>query len=85
MKHDAVRQKIRGCLKKHFPDDTVDVSCGHDDNIHVVVVSHKFDGLRWDEKEDALREILEDCLGTKELTRISLIIGISPEEVKALS
>lgn len=82
-----LKQKIRDVLKKAYfdgPDDLVDVSDGEDDGIHVVVVSHKFDGRRMKEKNDLIWAILEEHLSADEWGRITLSVGASPEEIKAL-
>jgi stress-induced morphogen len=79
---DPLKKKIYDTLKKHFPDDTVDVSEGWEKNLHVVVVSRKFDGLREREKLDLLWSLLEKDLTEEELGRITLTIGLSPAEIK---
>ena len=52
-------------------DDLVDVSDGTGDNIHVVIISRKFDGRRMKEKNDLIRSVLVEflsgeLLGTRE-------------------
>jgi uncharacterized membrane protein len=42
----AFKEKVQQVFKREFPDDTVDVSDGYHDNVHVVIVSRKLDGLR---------------------------------------
>jgi len=82
-----LKQKIHDSLKDAYfnaPDDMVDVSDGPADNIHVVVVSRKFDGSRMKEKDDLIWSVLVKKLRKKEWGKISLLVGASPEEVKAI-
>ena len=81
-----LKQKIHDVLKRgyfHDADDSVDVSDGPDDSIHVVVVSRKFDGHRMKEKHDLIWSELLQNLAQDEWDKISLSIGVSPEEIKA--
>ena len=82
-----LKQKIRDSLKgAYFKDseDLVDVSDGPDDSIHVVVVSRKFDGRRMREKDDLIWSVLVEKLRQEEWGKVSLSVGASPEEVKAI-
>lgn len=89
---DAIlKQKIRDALKcGYFSDenDLVDVSDGSDgaagENVHVVVVSRKFDDQQSEEKEDRIWSILMQNLKPEEWQKVTLSIGISPEELKAI-
>ncbi|HUE69592.1 MAG TPA: hypothetical protein VMP01_01785 [Pirellulaceae bacterium] len=79
-------QKIHDVLKStHFggPDDLVDVSDGGDDSLHLVVVSRKLDGMRWQEKHDFIWNVLTAHLTPDEWGQISLTIATTPEEIKA--
>lgn len=87
----ALKQKIRHALKSgYFSDenDLVDVSDGADgtegENVHVVVVSRKFDDQRSAEKEDRIWSILMQSLKPEEWQKVTLSIGVSPEELKAI-
>lgn len=87
MSHDALKQKIHDALKAGYfadADDMVDVSDGPDDSIHVVVVSRKFDGRRMKEKHDLIWSELTRGLKQDEWNKVSLSVGVSPEEVKAI-
>lgn len=65
--------------------DLVDVSDSEDTgSIHVVVVSRKFDGMGMLEKQDAIWTILADGLDSEELERITLMVGVSPEDIKSV-
>lgn len=86
MTDEQLKHKIRDVLKRgyfHDVDDLVDVSDGPDDSIHVVIVSRKFDGRRMKEKHDLIWSELSQKLAPDEWGRISLSIGVSPEEIKA--
>lgn len=78
-----LKSKIETILRARFPGETVDVSDGHGDNVHVIVVSRKFDGMREKEKQDLLwRAIDESDLSDAEKVRISLILPYSPGDLK---
>ncbi len=86
MPDENLKRKIHDVLKGgYFRDegDLVDVSNGFDDNIHVVIVSRKFDGQRTKEKQDLIWGELTSHLNPEEWGKISLSVGVSPEEVKA--
>ncbi|HEX6987371.1 MAG TPA: hypothetical protein VF170_18480, partial [Planctomycetaceae bacterium] len=60
---DALKKRIYDGLKQGrfgSPDDLVDVSDGDEGNVHVVVVSRKFDDMRYQEKEDLLWQELSN-------------------------
>ncbi len=86
MANDQVKQRIHDVLKGgYFKDseDLVDVSNGPDDSIHVVIVSRKFDGRRMKEKHDLIWSDLSQHLPPEVWGKVSLSIGVSPEEIKA--
>ena len=61
----------------------VDVSDGFRDNVHVIVVSRKFDNMREKEKEDFLWGAIDRIgLSEEEKVRISLVLPYSPDELK---
>ena len=81
-----LKKKIHDVLKNVYfqdPDDSVDVSDGPDDSVHVVIVSRKFDGRRMKEKSDLIWSVLTKNLAPDEWGKVSLSIGASPEEIKA--
>lgn len=81
-----LKEKIHDVLKGGYfqdTDDLVDISDGPDDSIHVVIVSRKFDGRRMKEKNDLIWSELSQKLAPEEWGRVSLSIGVSPEEIKA--
>ena len=88
MADDATKQRVADALKSaYFGDsgDLVDVSDGYDDNIHVVVVSRKLGGRRLREKNDLLWSILTKELTPADWGKVTLSIGVSPEDIKAAS
>ncbi len=87
MADERLKQKIYGTLKRgtfQGPDDAVYVSDGDGENIHVVVVSPQFHGRRMKEKEDLIWSELAHHLAQEEWTKVSLSIGVAPEELKTL-
>jgi len=81
----AMKQRVYNALRLGYfndNDDTVEVSNGHGDNLHVTVVSRKFDGKRADEKQNLIISLLMESL-PKDWTHVSLAIGMSPEDVNA--
>lgn len=79
-----LKKRIYDALKTEFPDDTVDVSDGYRDNIHVLVVSKKFDRCSESKKRTLLWEaiIANENLNEDELDKISLLLAYSPKELK---
>ncbi len=79
----ALMDRIRAAIKKEFPDDTVDVSPGYGDNVHVVIMSRKFDNMDEQQKQDYVWGLINSGgLTTEQKTRISLLLPLSPQEVK---
>ena len=79
-----LKKRIENILRKHFPKDTVDISDGYSENIHIVVVSRKFDGKKSAESCDMIWAMLDETgiLTDEEQHRISLILPYSPAELK---
>jgi len=77
-------EKIEAILRPHFPNDTVDVSLsGIGDNIHVVVVSRKFDNMTERQKQEYIWSLIDaSALTKKQKLRISLMLPTSPAELK---
>lgn len=81
----VLKTKIERILRAQFPQqgETVDVSDGSGDNIHVIVVSRKFDDLGEKSKQDLLwRAIDESDLTDAEKVKISMILPYSPDDLK---
>ena len=81
------KKKIKDALKSGYfndPDDMVDVSDGADDNIHLVIVSRKFDGRYMEEKESLIWSNLMTKLTPAEWGQVTLSVGASPDEIKSI-
>jgi stress-induced morphogen len=82
-----LKKKIHEVLRDAYfkdSDDLIDVSDGPDDSIHIVIVSRKFDGCRMKEKNDLIWSVLVRTLAPEEWGKVSLSVGTSPEEIKAI-
>jgi len=79
----VLKKKVEDILRSEFPNETVDVSDGHADNIHVVVVSQKFSQMHEKEKQDLLWHAINNSnLADSEKVKISLILPYSPADLK---
>jgi hypothetical protein len=79
----AAKDMIVNALRTEFPNDTIDVSDGYKGNIHLLVVSRKFDGMSERARLSFLDEILNDSTLTKaQLGKISLMMALSPADIK---
>lgn len=80
---DPLLGRIEAALRQEFPTDTVDVTAGYANNVHIVIVSRRFDGLGEGEKQDLLWSILDHASFTDaEKGRISLMLAYSPANLK---
>jgi hypothetical protein len=80
---DDVKQMLREAFRERFPHDTVDISDGYKENIHVMVVSREFDELEERQKQELMWEIIDNTQLTEdEKTLISLVYPVSPAEIK---
>lgn len=78
-----LKKKIETIISAEFPGETVDVSDGHGDNVHVIVVSRKFAGMREKEKQELLWGAIDKSnLSDEEKVKISLILPYSPSDLK---
>lgn len=79
-----LKRRIYDALKLEFPDETVDISDGYRDNIHVLVVSRKFDKFSEKKKMAYLWEAItaNGVFTDEELAKISLLLAYSPKELK---
>ncbi len=74
---------LEDAFRIQFPNDTVDLSDGYQDNIHVLVVSRRFDDMPEKEKQDILWNVIDSVnLTDEEKGLISLVYPVSPAEVK---
>jgi stress-induced morphogen len=87
MTDEQLKKKVYDSLRKGYfsdPDDAIDVSDGPEDSIHLVIFSRKFNGKSMKEKHDLIWSELLQKLDADEWGRVSLSIGASPEEIKAI-
>jgi stress-induced morphogen len=88
MADPALKTKIKDSLEHSYfgdPEDAVSVSDSDEpgDNVHVVIVSPKFQGMRLAEKTDLILSQLYQTLSPDDWGRVTLSVGVSPEELKA--
>ena len=77
-----VKRSVVGAFRDEFPTDTIDVTDGFEDLIHVVVISRRFDGRSLDDRADYLCSVLDRAgLPPEERGLISLLAAISPGEL----
>jgi hypothetical protein len=86
MNADPLKRRIYDALKGGYfdsPDDLVDVSDGTEGCAHIVIVSRKLDHMSYGDKEDLLWRELSERVSEEDQRRVTLLVGVSPEEVKA--
>jgi len=82
-RRDQVKRRLEQAFRVRFPTDTVDVSDGYQDNIHVLVVSRQLDDMSEADKQDVMWQIIDGTdLTPPEKALISLVMPLSPSEVK---
>lgn len=74
---------IVAALRKEFPNDTIDISDGYMGNVHVLVISRRFDN----QNESVRTKLLEEIIAASGITKaqqkkISLLLALSPGEIK---
>lgn len=80
---DQVKQVLYKAFRAEFPQDTVDIADGYQDNIHVMVVSRRFDSLTERQRMDLMWTLVDAThLTDKEKRLISLLYPVSPAEMK---
>jgi hypothetical protein len=80
---EDIKAAIEAALRVEFPRDTVDISDGYKDNIHVLVVSRRFDAMSESVQTDMLWSLIEGAgLSEDEKDLISLIMPASPALLK---
>jgi hypothetical protein len=83
MARDALKAKLMKIFRKHFPgrDDKIIVRKGFADFLHLYVVSKQFKGKRFKAGEETIWPILSRELTEEEWGRVSLIVGVAPDEI----
>jgi len=80
---DEIKAVIENAFREEFPRDTVDLSDGYKNNIHVLVVSRSFDDMSEKDKQDILWGVIDATdLTDAEKALISLVYPVSPAEIK---
>jgi hypothetical protein len=80
---DEIKRILEEALRKEFPTDTVDISDGYEENIHVLVVSRRFDKMDERTKLDLLWPVIDRTdLNDDEKSLVSLVMPASPAEIK---
>jgi stress-induced morphogen len=77
-----LKRRIRDFFRREFvsgPDESVRVKDGYGDNIHVEVVSHKFDDLGMWKSEQLINALMCEHLPHDVWKYISLTEAFSPE------
>jgi len=78
-----IKAVLESAIRAEFPNDTVDISDGYKDNIHVLVVSRLFDKMTDEEQRDMLWGLIDKAgLDESEKALISLALAISPSMIK---
>lgn len=74
---------IQDLLKPHFPDSLVDVTpSGIRDNIHIKVISRRFDGMKDQQREEFLWDLIDSSdLSREDKLCISLLLPLSPDDL----
>jgi len=80
---EQVKRILHDAFRQRFPHDTVDISDGYEDNVHVLVVSREFDAMSEKEKQDVMWGVIDSTpLNDREKGLISLVFPVSPAEIK---
>jgi hypothetical protein len=79
-----IKRILEDAFRKEFPNDTVDISDGYQNNIHILVVSRRFDAINAEkEKQDLLWEIIDKTnLNDAEKGLVSFVLPVSPALLK---
>ena len=78
-----LKRAIVAAFRAEFPTDTVDVSDGYKDNLHVMVVSRKFDTMTPRQQQDMMWTLLRSAsLNTAERALVTVLLPLSPAEIK---
>lgn len=76
-----MKKKLYKILKKEFPTETIDISDGYKKNVHVVIVSKKFEDMEDSIRLDYFFDIIKGKITKKERKRISLIMLYSVTDI----
>jgi hypothetical protein len=82
MAETGFKRRIRDLFRAEFvhePDESVQVSDGYAENVHVKVVSHQFDGLDVRRQQKLISDLIYNHLPPDDWVRISLTEAKPPE------
>ena len=80
---EQIKKMLEAAIRVEFPTDTVDISDGYRNNIHVLVVSRRFDDMPESQQRDLLWGLIDSAgLDEDEKGLISLALTISPSMIK---
>lgn len=83
LSRNAVKSALEATFRGEFPTDTVDVSDGYKENIHIMVVSRRFDEMTERAKQELMWDIIDRTdIPKSDKLRISLVLPLSPAEIK---
>lgn len=78
-----LKAKIEKALRAEFPGDTVDISDGYKGNVHVLVVSRRFDNKNDLDRQAWLEDVIADSgISKAQRAKVSLVLAMSPGEIK---
>lgn len=80
---EEIKKALELAFRQEFPTDTVDISDGYASNIHVLVVSRRFDDMPEAIQRDMMWYLISKAgLDESERALITLALPISPAEIK---
>jgi hypothetical protein len=82
MADPKLKRRVRDFFRREFvrgPGESVRVKDGYGDNIHVEIVSHKFNGLGMWGSEDLINKVMYEYLPKEVWKYISLTEAYTPE------
>lgn len=85
MDRERIKKSLERAIRIQFPRDTVDISDGYEDNIHILVTSRQFDNMSESHRHEIVGELIENANLTKrEEGLISLVILWSVDELLSM-
>jgi acid stress-induced BolA-like protein IbaG/YrbA len=78
------KKRVEKVFEEAFPEAVVDVSSGYGGNVHVVLVSKRFNRMSEEDKQALAWDVARGQLAADELLRVSIIFAYGPRELKAV-
>ncbi len=80
---EEIKKALELTFKQEFPTDTVDISDGYASNIHILVVSRRFDDMPDAIQRDMMWHLIGKAgLDESEKALISMTLALSPADIK---